>query len=30
MIGQEATIFPKQIKLDDYSEFSEDNVVRIV
>ena len=30
MIGQESTVFPKQIKIDDYSEFSEDNVVRIL
>ncbi len=30
MIAQEATVFPKQIKIDDYSEFSEQNVVRIL
>lgn len=30
MIPQEATIFPKLIKLDDYSAFAEDNLLRIL
>jgi hypothetical protein len=30
MIPEEVTVFPKQIKLDDYGEFNETNVVRIL
>lgn len=30
MINEESTIFPKQIKIDDYEPSTEDNIIRIM
>ena len=30
MLGDETSIFPKQIKIDDYEDFIEGNVIRMV
>lgn len=30
MLGEESTIFPKQIKIDDYSSYESGNVISIL
>ena len=30
MLGEESTVFPKQIKIDDYSGYEEGNVISIL